>query len=143
MKKHEFPIAKVREDGTPAIWLTHTHWLLLEPGIVRAYLENREHFGHRRARRQYREETGRTDHPRIKEWQFLDSWPQDSSHAESAFALFQAGFDAWRHVSERNAQRVGPHYWTPDKLKAAGDRAEQRGFDEEQKLLRPTEEVAP
>lgn len=140
--KHEFPIAKVREDGTPAIWFTHDHWLLLESGIVRAYLNNREHLGHEQARREYRIQ--RADWPknsRVKEWEFMDCWPQSKSQAEAALRLFNIGFKAHGKSGEGIK-----HRWTPEKVQAHGDVAQQRAYAEEKKLIQeaePKEETKP
>ncbi len=132
-KKLPWPVAKVRDDGTPAIWLTHNHWLILEEGIVRKYLAARGEVGLYNARQEQRREIGEAwrTNARLKEWEFLDSALPAFSNDKDAMELFKVGYDAWSDV----ARRVGSKFWTPESLTAAGDRAEQTWHDEELKAI--------
>ncbi len=126
-------VPHVRQDGTPAVCLTFTNWMLLEPGIVRQYLDSRKSMGAVRARQEVKTTLGREwcRLPHLVEMNVLDSWPQNRTRCEAAFELFQVGYHAWRHVAER----ASTWHWTPDKLRDSGDRAEKKGYTEELALL--------
>jgi hypothetical protein len=139
--KREFPIAQIRDDKTPAIWFTHDYWLILESGIVRAYLDNREQLGREKARREQRLALLGTKHHnhRLKDMEFLDSWPHSQTNADNARRLFEIGFNAYRRHSEDIANR-----WTLENLIEHGNKAEQRGYLDELKLIansQPKEEA--
>ena len=34
MKTPQFPVAKYRQDGVPAVWLTFNNWLAIKNGLV-------------------------------------------------------------------------------------------------------------
>lgn len=126
-------VPHVRNDGTPAVCLTFTNWMLLEPGIVRQYLDARKSMGAVRARQEVKTTLGRewSRLPRLVEMNVLDTFPLDRSQVRAAFELFQVGYHAWRHVAER----ASTWHWTPDKLIDSGDRAEKDGYDKELALL--------
>ena len=128
-KKLVWPMAKRRADGTPAVWFTHSHWLLLERSIVGGYLDNRERTGQVRARREQRRalpEFGRGN-PHLKNWEMLDAWPSDESQAKTALELFAVGYAAYCRVVPEYDQ----HHFTPATLRAKGDLCEQRGYERE------------
>ncbi|HVX56944.1 MAG TPA: hypothetical protein VHA37_04380 [Candidatus Saccharimonadales bacterium] len=138
-RKLVWPVAKRRQDGTPAIWLTHTNWLLLKTGIVREYLDNREGHGRNLLRREARQKLGADwrSNAHLKSWEYLDSWPTWLSNANAAMELFVAGYEAWKHVKGLDIKD-----WTPESLRAAGDHHEQRGREEELKELGKQKEAA-
>lgn len=131
-KQIKFPIAKIREDGTPAIWLTHTYWMVLESGIVRKYLERRELLGAYLRRCEERKVLGENwkSNKRLKDWASLDSWPSYLSDVETAMELFTVGYEAWGRINSDYE-----HKWTPSKLQARGDQYEKKRYEEETKLI--------
>ena len=131
--KLKWPVAKVREDGTPAIWLTHTNWLLLEDGIVRAYLDRRRYVGQYEARQIWRKQlgTGWRENKRLADMATVDSWNYDSD-VEAAMELFEAGYNAWRRYAD---QDLNGWHWTPDKLRELGDRKQREAYAEEEKEI--------
>jgi hypothetical protein len=130
MSAPKFPVVRIREDGTPAIWFTHTHWLLLRDGIIRAYLENREQFGRCRARREMRRELGEpNNNRRLNEWRFLDSLPQEQTNVEYSMDLFVVGYNAYLRSMSKD------EFWTPEKLRSMGDRKEEQAYKAELELI--------
>jgi hypothetical protein len=129
-KKLKFPVAKIRGDGTPAIWLTSTYWMILESGLRRDYCDRRKTIGNYRARCEARKALGDNwkSHPHLKAWEHLDSWPLYQSFTDSAFELYSVDCQAWESLTS----------CTPDKLKELGDKWEKSGYDEEVKLLEAT-----
>lgn len=128
MPKLKFPIAKIRDDGTPAIWLTFGNWLLLKDGILRKYVELRESLGRARARNEARKLFPVTwhRHERLKSWDFLDQTSPwfDSSH--EVLELYRVGAEA--HPSTIDSSR-GP--LTVQKLVDIGAARERVAYCEE------------
>ena len=119
MNTPKFPVAKVREDGTPAVWLTFTNWMIVEKGIVREYLENRESRGRVLARRE------------LKQPWVCDDAGFELSSAESALELYRVGWEA--HSKGRSdAAQLHP---TPEHLGLMGDKAQLRGYREQLEAL--------
>ncbi len=125
-KKLPWPVAKVREDGVPAVWITFTNWMVIREGLVRAYLQERERGGARRARVEARQPDV-TDHIDFSQ-----------SNAEAALALYRVGWEAYNKVEERaglNKLR------SPESLAKLGDEAEMREYKVEAARL-PRREAA-
>jgi len=107
---------------------------------VGAYLDRRGSLGREQARFEKRRELGSVhQNKRLKEWEFLDSWPQSNHQAKTALRLFNVGYEAYGHIGERN----DVHRWTPEKVVDFGDRFEKRAYDEEMKLIEAAEQTAP
>lgn len=126
-KKCQWPVAKYAEDGTPAVWLSHTVWLLLRGSLVSEYVKSRERIGKREARRA------------LKCSELHDSWPFDEGQARAALELYQVGYKAWHHVAARNETQES----SPEELSKLGDIWQARGFEEETKRLQPAPDPVP
>jgi len=109
MKKLAWPIAKIREDGIPAVWLTFDNWLVIKDGIIRTYLLNREWRGAVLARR----EKKRPD--------TLDTMPFELDNIKAAMALYEVAWQTYqKHID-----------LSPEALVTMGDRHQKQGYDNE------------
>lgn len=120
MKPAKFPVALYRkEDGIPAVWLTHTIWLAIRDGLVRQYVQQREFI----AQREARQVAG-------KPWN-LDTWGShfETSARDAALELFRIGYEAHGQIAP------GSESFTPEGLIALGDKCARRAFDEQTKQL--------
>lgn len=128
-RKLKFPIAKVRQDGTPAIWLTFGNWMLLKDGILRKYVEIRESAGRARARNEARKRFFATwrNHPRLESWHFLDSTHGWFESAGEVLEIYRVGAEA--HPSSIDYSGRGA--LTADKLVEIGDKREHVAYCEE------------
>lgn len=120
--KHKFPIAKIREDGTPAVWLTFTNWMIIEKGIVRTYLDNRESRGRVLARRE------------LKQPVICDVGGFEITYAEQSLELYRVGWQSHCQGRDYSAQ-LHP---SPEDLVTRGDHAQERGYSGELEKLKQT-----
>lgn len=120
MKPAKFPVAQYRkEDGIPAVWLTHTNWLAIRDGLVREYIRQREYIAQRAARC-----------AASKPWN-LDTWGNhfETCARDAALELFRIGYEAHGHIAP------GTESLTPEGLIALGDKCARRTFDEQTKQI--------
>lgn len=127
-KKLKFPIAKIGDDGTPAIWLTHGNWLLLKDGITRKYIDMRESQGRARARNEARKQFPETwrNHERLKSWDFLDSTSPWFENSGEVLELYRIGAEAYPGTIDYGR---GP--LTVIKLQEIGDKRAHVAYCEE------------
>ena len=133
-KKLPWPVAKVREDGTPAIWLTFTNWLVVKSGIQGTYLQERSHFGYLRARNEARKKFGPgwQTHPELGRCTLTDAWSPLFSHESAALELYRAGWNAWCATDEKSRGAT----LSPEQLVALGDKHERKGYEGEIERLK-------
>ena len=119
-KKLVHPIAKIREDKCPAIWLTWGVWSCICGGLVNTYLTARERHG----RSEARIASGKRD-------PIFDSWRTEQLEWESALEVYRIGW-AYNHPNDRNSD----YFTTPAKLVTLGDKREERAYAEQLESMR-------
>lgn len=119
-KKLKWPVAKIREDKCPAVWLTWGVWQAIRGGLVNTYLNARESHA--------RSEARIAAHKRDD---ILDTWRADKSDAEHALELYRLGW-AYNHPKNENSDL----FKTPTTLIELGDKLEAKAYAEETEALR-------
>ena len=100
----KWPVAQVREDGTPAVWLSHTNWLNIRDGLIRRYLQCREWL----AVYEVIKEFGQTTNLEVM------GTVMEKENAATALELYSVGYHAWKkHAPEFDT--------TPERLVQLGD----------------------
>lgn len=129
-KKIVWPVAKIREDGCPAVWLSHGVWNVVRGGLVTSYLTNRQYHG----RSEARIAIGKRD-------SILDSWRTEKQDAETALEVFRIGF---KHNEPDMSIYKDCHCKpiTPDGLVELGDKREAEAYNEELEKHREGPKVA-
>lgn len=124
-RKLQFPVAKFRkEDGLPAIYLSHTIWLLLWRTLKGAYLNGCRHEGEKQAQ---------TD-SNVR-WTVFDMFGAafDSENKSTAFQLYEIG---WNHHDAKSEDRGEGYSISPTQLLAEGREHFQRAYKETMDKLR-------
>jgi hypothetical protein len=113
--KNQWPLAQVREDGMPAVWLTHTMWTILRHNLVREYCSRREARGRHNARFQLNALDDFSDN-------FLSLFCEHDSE-KAAMELYKIGSDAYfkpEHAKEYNHVSTAGLVELGDKWQACG-----------------------
>lgn len=119
-KKLVHPIAKIREDKCPAIWLTYGVWSAIRNGLANTYITSRERHG----RSEARIASGKRD-------AIFDSWRTETRDAETALELYRIGW-AYNHPDNQNSDL----FTSPEKLVEIGDKCEARAAAEQLEAMR-------
>lgn len=122
-KKLKWPLAKVREDGTPAVWMGWRQWHVLRSPLVRAYCEARQRQGESRARKELNKADEILDHAFGT---CAMGWDVDD-----AMELYTILADAHMKPSDRENYR----HLSPADLKELGDVHEKRGCEDRKKRI--------
>lgn len=118
-RKIEFPVAKYREDGTPAIWLTHSIWLMLRQHLANTYCQGQEREADAKARSESQADIGSPD-------QDINIWGDifTEQKAKEALNIFRIGYETHQDVERRN------NGTTPEELVETGAKIFKRYYAE-------------
>lgn len=129
-KIKDWPLASVRADGMPAVWLTHSMWTILRESLMREYLNSRRRTGERR---------GRVDagKPEQFDQHFLDRYCEHD-RAKTAMELYQIGSQAYFKPEHREEYK----HLSADDLLTLGNELETKARKETMAALAIIAEAA-